>query len=52
MKKEDDKNIFLNNEISLLPNMIKDIYKDGDILITMGAGDIYKQNDKIYEAIL
>ena len=52
MKKEDGKNIFLNNEISLLPNMIKDIYKDGDILITMGAGDIYKQNDKIYEAIL
>lgn len=51
MLKIDNNNIFLNNEISLLPSMVKDIYEDGDILITMGAGDIYKQNDRIYKVI-
>ncbi len=51
MLKIDDNNIFLNNEISLLPSMVKDIYQEGDILITMGAGDIYKQNDRIRKVI-
>ena len=44
-------NILLNKDISLIPKMIQDVYKDGDIVITMGAGDIYKQNNIIFEAI-
>jgi len=31
--------------------MIQDIHEDGDIIITMGAGDIYKQNNIIFEAL-
>jgi len=45
------KNILLNKDISLIPQIIQDIYKDGDIIITMGAGDVYKQNNIIFEAI-
>ena len=45
------KNILYNRDIQKLPKEIKDIYNDGDIIITMGAGDISKQNDIIYEAI-
>ena len=45
------KNILYNRDIKKLPKEIKDIYSDGDIIITMGAGDIYRQNDIIYEAI-
>ena len=44
-------NILLNKDISLMPKMIQDIHKDGDIIITMGAGDIYKQNNIIFEAL-
>ena len=44
-------NILLNKDISLIPKMIQDVYQDGDIVITMGAGDIYKQNNIIFEAI-
>tara|TARA_A100001011_G_scaffold400886_1_gene520630 strand:- start:1657 stop:3033 length:1377 start_codon:yes stop_codon:yes gene_type:complete len=46
-----NKNIIYNQDIEKLPNEIKDIYNDGDIIITMGAGDIYKQNEIIFEAI-
>ena len=45
------KNIFLNDDISMLPNMVSQIHKTGDIIITMGAGDVYKQNNKIFKAI-
>jgi len=45
------KNILLNKDIALVPKIIKEIYQEGDIVITMGAGDIYKQNNIIYEAI-
>ncbi len=44
-------NILLNKDISLIPKIIKDIHEEGDIIITMGAGDIYKQNNIIFEAI-
>ena len=44
-------NILLNKDISLMPKMIQDIHEDGDIIITMGAGDIYKQNNIIFEAL-
>jgi len=46
-----NKNILYNHDIEKLPKEIKGIYSDGDIIITMGAGDIYRQNDIIYEAI-
>ena len=44
-------NILLNKDLSLIPTMIQDIHEDGDIIITMGAGDIYKQNNIIFEAL-
>ena len=46
------KDILLNKDISLIPKIIKDMHKEGDIIITMGAGDIYKQNSIIFKAIL
>ena len=51
MVKNNYKDIFLNNDISILPEMINKIHKNGDIIITMGAGDVYKQNNIIFEAI-
>ena len=51
MIKDNYKNIFLNDDISMLPNMVSQIHKTGDIIITMGAGDVYKQNNKIFKAI-
>ena len=51
MIKDNYKNIFLNDDISMLPNMVNQIHKTGDIIITMGAGDVYKQNNKIFKAI-
>tara|TARA_B100001250_G_scaffold206150_1_gene176973 strand:- start:5141 stop:6514 length:1374 start_codon:yes stop_codon:yes gene_type:complete len=51
MIKNNYKDIFLNNDISILPEMINKIHKNGDIIITMGAGDVYKQNNIIFEAI-
>tara|TARA_B110000014_G_C20122836_1_gene595896 strand:+ start:1151 stop:2524 length:1374 start_codon:yes stop_codon:yes gene_type:complete len=45
------KDILLNKDISLIPKIIKDMHKEGDIIITMGAGDIYKQNSIIFKAI-
>ena len=44
-------NIFLNHNPSLIPETINKIYKDGDIIITMGAGDVNKQNGIIFEAL-
>jgi UDP-N-acetylmuramate--alanine ligase len=45
------KNIFLNSDSCLIPNMVNKVYNEGDIIITMGAGDIYKQNDIIFEVL-
>ena len=45
------KNIFLNSDSYLIPNIVNEIYNKGDIIITMGAGDIYKQNDIIFGAL-
>ena len=45
------KDILLNKDISLIPKIIKDMHKEGDIIITMGAGDIYKQNSIIFKAL-
>ena len=51
MIKNNCKNIFLNNNLSTLPDTINKIHKTGDIIITMGAGDVYKQNEKIFKAL-
>ena len=45
------KNNFLNSDSSLIPDIVNKIYSKGDIIITMGAGDIYKQNDMIFGAL-
>lgn len=34
-----------------LPNKLKDLVKDGDIVITMGAGDIYRYGEKFVDII-
>ena len=51
MIKHHSKDIFLNTDISSLPEMINKIHKNGDIIITMGAGDVYKQNNIIFKAL-
>jgi len=35
----------------LIKNLISSIYEPGDIIITMGAGDVYKYKNEIYSAI-
>ena len=50
LKKIGHKKTFKTNKINL-PNKIKEITKSNDIIITMGAGDIYKSIDKIYNEI-
>ena len=42
--------IYVPNQ-SKIPQKIKEIYKKGDLIITMGAGDIWKQIEKISEEI-
>ena len=42
---------FLNSDISRIPNLVNKIYNKGDIIITMGEGDIYKQNNIICEEL-
>ena len=52
MIKLDKKNIYLDETNSIDTNVIDDIYEDGDIIITMGAGDINKYNKNILDAII
>ena len=52
MIKLDKKNIYLDESNSINTNIISDIYEDGDIIITMGAGDINKYNKNILDAII
>ena len=52
MIKLDKKNIYLDESDSIDTNIISDIYKDGDIIVTMGAGDINKYNKNILDAII
>lgn len=37
---------------ALLPNKLQEIVKEGDIVITMGAGDIYKYNQNFVDQVL
>ena len=52
MIKLDQKNIYLDESNSINTNIISDGYQDGDIIITMGAGDINKYNKNILDAII
>ena len=52
MIKLDQKNIYLDESNSINTNIISDVYQDGDIIITMGAGDINKYNKNILDAII
>jgi len=40
------KNVFYEPEKTKIPELLKKIYKPGDIIITLGAGDIWKQGEK------
>ena len=43
--------IYLSEDDNKIPRLIKDIYNAGDVIITMGAGNIFKQNKKIFKEI-
>lgn len=45
------KNVYFVEELEEIPNFVLDIIKKNDILITMGAGDIYKVADLILEKL-
>ena len=43
--------IYLSEDDNKIPNLVKGIYNSGDIIVTMGAGNIFKQNINIYKKI-
>lgn len=45
------KDVHYVKEKSKLPQKLKEILKDGDIIITMGAGDVYKYGEEFIELI-
>jgi UDP-N-acetylmuramate--alanine ligase len=45
------KNVFYEPDKNKLPALIREIYKQGDIIITMGAGDIWKYGEKFVQLI-
>jgi UDP-N-acetylmuramate--alanine ligase len=40
------KNVFYEPDKTKVPELLQKIYKPGDIIITLGAGDIWKQGEK------
>jgi UDP-N-acetylmuramate--alanine ligase len=40
------KNVFYEPDKTKVPELLRKIYKPGDIIITLGAGDIWKQGEK------
>jgi len=40
------KNVFYEPDKTKVPDLLQKIYKPGDIIITLGAGDIWKQGEK------
>ncbi|MDR3627267.1 MAG: cyanophycin synthetase, partial [Ignavibacteriaceae bacterium] len=50
-KKFGHKNVIYVKDKNDLPKKLMEIKKDGDIIITMGAGDIWKYNKKFVELI-
>jgi UDP-N-acetylmuramate--alanine ligase len=45
------KNVIYEPDKNKIPDLLKSIYKEGDIIITMGAGDIWKFGEKFVEII-
>lgn len=45
------KNVIYEPDKTKLPGLLKEIYKQDDIIITMGAGDIWKYGEKFIETI-
>ncbi len=45
------KNVVYEPDKNKIPDLLKSIYKEGDIIITMGAGDIWKYGEKFVEMI-
>ncbi len=43
------KNVFYEPDKTKLPKLLQKIYQKGDIIITLGAGDIWKYNEKFVE---
>lgn len=43
------KNVFYEPDKTKIPELLKSIYKKDDIIITMGAGDIWKYGEKFVE---
>ncbi len=50
-KKFGHKNVFYEPDKTNVPELLKKIYKKGDIIITFGAGDIWKYGEKFIEMI-
>jgi UDP-N-acetylmuramate--alanine ligase len=43
------KNVFYEPDKTKIPDLLKSIYKKGDIIVTLGAGDIWKFGEKFVE---
>lgn len=50
-KKFGHKNIYYEPDKTKVPDLLKKIYKKGDIIITLGAGDIWKFGEKFVELV-
>ena len=48
-KKFGHKNVIYVKDKNDVPRVLKDLKKDGDIIITMGAGDIWKQGERFVD---
>jgi UDP-N-acetylmuramate--alanine ligase len=50
-KKFGHKNVFYEPDKTKIPDLLKSIYKKGDIIVTLGAGDIWKFGEKFVEQL-
>ncbi len=50
-KKYGHKNVLYEADKTKIPDLLNSIKKDGDIIITMGAGDIWKYGEKFIELL-
>ena len=51
MKKLKYKNVFYVSNKNNISKLLKDIHKNGDLIIVMGAGDIWRQTKNISEEL-
>ncbi|MBU1678623.1 MAG: UDP-N-acetylmuramate--L-alanine ligase [Bacteroidetes bacterium] len=45
------KNVIYEPDKTKVPELLKSLYKSGDIIVTMGAGDIWKYGEKFVELV-